>query len=353
MKLGIVGTGNISYKHFDEFSKIDGVKIEAICDVNSDNLNLFTIKFGDHLRRYSAVEEMLEQEKSFDGICNTTPDRLHKEISLKILDKRFNIFSEKPLAENYEDAKILAEVADQKKVINLVNFTYRESSGYQKLVEMIKSNTLGDVRHVNANYYQSWLSSKIWGNWKEEDRWLWRLSTEHGSNGALGDTGVHIFDFTINAVGDIQQLCANLKTYKEKGDKIGEYTLDANDGFTSMVKFTNGAIGTISNTRYATGYANTLILEVFCEKGAVKVEFDAKKNNKWSTLHICEGENIHEAKWEKINCEATPTNFERFVNSIKSNSNDQPDFHQGAKVQKILDMCIKSNDKNQWVDINY
>ena len=353
MKLGIVGTGNIAYKHFDEFSKIDGVKIEAICDVNIDNLNLFTNKFGDHLRGYSTVEEMLEQEKGFDGICNTTPDRFHKEISLKILDKGFNIFSEKPLAENYEDAKILAEVAHQKKVINLVNFTYRESSGYQKLVKIIKSNTLGDVKHVSANYYQSWLSSKIWGNWKEEDRWLWRLSTEHGSNGALGDTGVHIFDFTINAVGDIQQLCANLKTYKEKGDKIGKYKLDANDGFTSMVKFSNGAIGTISNTRYATGYANTVILEVFCEKGAVKVEFDAKRNDKWSTLHICEGENIHVAKWEKINCEATPTNFERFINSIKSNSNDQPDFDQGAKVQKILDMCIKSNDKNQWVDINY
>jgi predicted dehydrogenase len=353
MKLGIVGTGNIAYKHFDEFSKIDGVKIEAICDVNTDNLNLFTNKFGDHLRGYSTVEEMLEQEKGFDGICNTTPDRFHKEISLKILDKGFNIFSEKPLAENYEDAKILAEVAHQKKVINLVNFTYRESSGYQKLVKIIKSNTLGDVKHVSANYYQSWLSSKIWGNWKEEDRWLWRLSTEHGSNGALGDTGVHIFDFTINAVGDIQQLCANLKTYKEKGSKIGEYTLDANDGFTSMVKFSNGAIGTISNTRYATGYANTLILEVFCEKGAVKIELDAKRNDKWSKLHICEGENIDEAKWEKINCEATPTNFERFINSIKSNSNDQPDFDQGAKVQKILDMCIKSNDKNQWVDINY
>ena len=301
----------------------------------------------------AAVEEMLEQEKGFDGICNTTPDRFHKEISLKILDKGFNIFSEKPLAENYEDAKILAEVAHQKKVINLVNFTYRESSGYQKLVEIIKSNTLGNVRHVSANYYQSWLSSKIWGNWKEEDRWLWRLSTEHGSNGALGDTGVHIFDFTINAVGDIQQLCANLKTYKEKGDKIGKYKLDANDGFTSMVKFTNGAIGTISNTRYATGYANTLILEVFCEKGAVKIELDAKRNDKWSKLHICEGENIDEAKWEKINCEATPTNFERFINSIKSNSNDQPDFDQGAKVQKIIDMCIKSNDKNQWVDIKY
>ena len=42
MKLGIVGTGNVAYRHFEELSKIDGVKVEAICDVNSDNLNLFT-----------------------------------------------------------------------------------------------------------------------------------------------------------------------------------------------------------------------------------------------------------------------------------------------------------------------
>ena len=351
MKIGIVGTGKVAYRHFEEFSKIDGVKVEAVCDVNSENLNLFTKKFGNHLRKYLSVDEMLKEEKNFDGICNNTPDRFHKEVSLKIMEKGINIFSEKPLAENYKDAKILTDLAHKQKVINMVNFTYRESSGYQKLVETIKSETLGSIKHVNANYYQSWLTSNTWGNWKEEDTWLWRLSTAHGSNGALGDTGVHIFDFTINAVGDIEQLCANLKTYKEKGDKIGEYTLDANDGFTSMVKFSNGAIGTISNTRYATGYANTLMLEVFCEKGAVKVEFDAERDNKWSTLHICEGKNVDKVKWEKIICDSTPTNFERFIQSIKSGENDQPNFEQGAKVQKILDMCIKSNDKNQWVDI--
>ena len=61
---------------------------------------------------------------------------------------------------------------------------------------------------------------------------------------------------------------------------------------------------------------------------------------------------MHEAKWDKIICDNTPSNFERFINSIQSNTNDQPDFKQAAKVQKILDMCIKSNDKNQWVDIN-
>ena len=352
MKIGIIGTGNISHKHFEEFSKIEGVKIEAVCDVNKENLNIFINKFGKEIRSYSSADEMLENEKNFDGISNATPDKFHKEVSLKVLDKQLNIFSEKPLAENYKDAKILADVANKINVINLVNFTYRESSAYQKLVEIIRSNKLGDVKHVSANYYQSWLTSKIWGNWKEEDRWLWRLSKEHGSNGALGDTGVHIFDFTVNAVGDIKEICADLKTYKEKGTKIGKYTLDANDGFTSMVRFENGAIGTVTNTRYATGYANTLILEVFCEKGAVKVELDEHRN-KWSTLNICEKDNINSIKWEKIECDQTPSNFERFIRSIKENTNDQPNFTQGAKIQNILDMCIKSNDINQWVDIKY
>ena len=94
MKLGIVGTGNIAYRHFEEFSKIDGVKIEAACDVNSESLNLFTKKFGNHIRQYSNVDEMLEKEENFDGVCNNTPDRFHKEVSLKILEKGINIFSE-------------------------------------------------------------------------------------------------------------------------------------------------------------------------------------------------------------------------------------------------------------------
>ncbi len=166
MKLGIVGTGKVAYRHFEEFSKIDGVKVEAVCDINSENLNLFTKKFGNHLRKYSSVDEMLKEEKNFDGICNNTPDRFHKEVSLKILEKGINIFSEKPLAENYEDAKTLASAANDKNVINMINFTYRESSAYQKLVEIIKKGTLGNPKHVSANYYQSWLTSNKWGNWR-------------------------------------------------------------------------------------------------------------------------------------------------------------------------------------------
>jgi Predicted dehydrogenases and related proteins len=198
----------------------------------------------------------------------------------------------------------------------------------------------------------SWLSSNKWGNWRKEDKWLWRLSKKHGSNGALGDTGVHIFDFAINAVGDIKEIFTDIKTYHDKGKQIGDYILDANDGFNSLVRYENGAIGTITNTRYATGHANSIILEVFCTKGALKVELDEARS-KWSTLNICQNDNINKILWETIECPKTPNNYENFIKSIKSNIQIQPDFNQGAKIQKIIDSCIKSNDNNIWVDINY
>ena len=353
MKIGIVGTGNIAARHLEEFNKIDNVKVEAACDTNKDNLEKFlSLNNKYKIRGYTNLDEMLSNEKNFDGITNATPDKFHKETSIKVLNSGYNIFCEKPLAENYEDAKKMVEAAVSAKKINMVNFTYRESSAYQKLVDIIKSGDVGVPRHVSACYYQSWLSSNKWGNWRNEDKWLWRLSKKHGSNGALGDTGVHIFDFAVNAVGDIKEIFTDIKTYHDKGKQIGDYILDANDGFNSLVRYENGAIGTITNTRYATGHANSIILEVFCTKGALKVELDEARS-KWSTLNICQNNNINKILWETIECPKTPNNYENFIKSIKSNIKIQPDFNQGAKIQKIIDSCIKSNDNNIWVDINY
>ena len=353
MKIGIVGTGNIAARHLEEFNKIDNVKVEAACDTNKDNLEKFlSLNNKYKIRGYTNLDEMLSNEKNFDGITNATPDKFHKETSIKVLNSGYNIFCEKPLAENYEDAKKMVEAAVGAEKINMVNFTYRESSAYQKLVDIIKSGDVGVPRHVSACYYQSWLSSNKWGNWRNEDKWLWRLSKKHGSNGALGDTGVHIFDFAVNAVGDIKEIFTDIKTYHDKGKQIGDYILDANDGFNSLVRYENGAIGTITNTRYATGHANSIILEVFCTKGALKVELDEARS-KWSTLNICQNNNINKILWETIECPKTPNNYENFIKSIKSNIKIQPDFNQGAKIQKIIDSCIKSNDNNIWVDINY
>ena len=54
------------------------------------------------------------------------------------------------------------------------------------------------------------------------------------------------------------------------------------------------------------------------------------------SLHCCEKNNVDKMQWEKIDCQKIPNNFKNFIESIRNNNNIQPDFKQGAKIQKII-----------------
>ncbi|MDP9632755.1 UNVERIFIED_ORG: putative dehydrogenase [Ensifer adhaerens] len=74
-------------------------------------------------------------------------------------------------------------------------------------------------------------------------------------SGALGDIDIHIVDFASYGSGlDVAHVFARLKTFdKARGNKIGDYDLDANDSFTMNVDFIGDAIATIQATRTAAG----------------------------------------------------------------------------------------------------
>ena len=103
IKIGIVGTGGIAEWHVAEFQKNNDSTVIAACDVASDRLNTFCDQFNIK-ERYNSVEELLDKA-DIDAIANTTPDSFHKEISIKAIQKNKHVFCEKPLAENYQDAK--------------------------------------------------------------------------------------------------------------------------------------------------------------------------------------------------------------------------------------------------------
>tara|TARA_B100001123_G_C15321126_1_gene1027932 strand:+ start:384 stop:1430 length:1047 start_codon:yes stop_codon:yes gene_type:complete len=347
IRVAIIGTGSMAHYHALEYQKLENVKIVAACDINKENLYGFQKKYKIP-NIYTSIDELLT-DCEVDAISNVTPDNYHKEIAIKSLERGKHIFSEKPLAENYQDALEMYEVAKSKKLINMVNLSYRNSSGFQELVNVVHTGELGSIKHVEASYYQSWLTSKYWGDWKELPQWLWRLSKAHGSNGVLGDLGVHIIDFVTYPVGRIKRVNSLLKTFIDKGKRVGEYILDANDSFISMVEFENGATGTIVSTRFATGYRNRLDLKIFCNKGGVCITLEhGLDSNSYKITRDINTENMY---WDTVYVESTPNNIERFIHSIISGENGQPDFKVGADVQKIIDSCIESSEKQVWIDI--
>jgi len=335
MKLMILGTGNMALAHVRAFKAIAGVEVVAACDSVEGRAAAFAKEHG-LAKSYASLEAALSAG-GFDSVTNVTPDSIHSPTTLACLAAGKHVLCEKPLAENYAKAMEMTKAAEKAKRINMVNLSYRNVPALQKARELVTAGTVGEIRHVEASYRQSWLVSNAWGDWKSQPTWLWRLSEQHGSKGVLGDVGIHILDFTTFATGlEPTSLQARLKTFhKAPGDKIGEYTLDANDSAVMSVEFGNGALGVIHASRFMTGYANTLRLHIFGTLGALEIDHGQGS----TTLKLCEDANVHTQAWREVQCPPTPTNFEKFVDAVRTGKNGDPDFAHATKLQKVLDAC--------------
>jgi len=342
IRLGIIGAGGMANGHAAEFGKIRGVKIAACCDVVAEKVQAFAKKHGIK-KAYTDYGAMLEEEK-LDAVTNVTNDAMHAEIALAVMAKRLHILSEKPLAANLADARRMAKAAAEAGVINMVNFSYRNSCGLQKAAEIVRKGKIGRLIHVEASYLQSWLANRAWGDWRENTALTWRLSTRHGSMGTLGDIGCHIFDMTTFLCGDeIAEITCNLGTFDKGVPSIGEYVFDANDSFVAAVKFAGGALGTVHSSRWATGHGNSLLARVFGDKGAIEVDLDRA----WDEYRICAGKDTDTHTWKTVKCPPTPNNFQRFIRSIKTGKQDPNDFANGAKIQAYLHYCMLSDEKRK------
>ena len=284
-----------------------------------------------------------------DAVINVTPDAFHAPLTIEALAANKHVLCEKPLATGYADAKRMADTAKRKGVINMVNFSYRNSSAIQKAHVMVQRGDIGRPMHFEASYLQSWLATTIWGEWRTSHAWLWRLSTSHGSSGALGDIGVHVLDFASYPLGEYAGVSCRLKAFdKAPGGKIGKYKLDANDSAVINAEMKNGALGVVHVTRWATGQRNSLALRIYGEEGALAIDLDKG----YSRLDTCLGKQRIKAEWKTVTCAKTPTNFERFLRSVQTGKPDQPDFVQGAKIQRVMDACFLSNKTGKFVKVN-
>lgn len=337
MRLLILGTGSMANNHAGHFAEVDGVEMVGAVDVDPARVKAFADKHKI-ANTFSSLDEAIAWGK-FDAVANVTPDRAHYPTTMQLIKAGKHQFCEKPLAENYALACEMADAAEKAGLINMVNLTYRNVAPLQKAREMVLTGQIGSVKHVEASYLQSWLISRQWGDWRTESQWLWRLSTVHGSNGVLGDIGIHILDFASYGAGlEIEHIFGRLKTFdKAEGGKIGDYTLDANDSFTMSVDFSNGALGVIHATRWAAGHYNDLRLRIFGDKGGIEVLHTPKG----SWLKACIGEHDTEhAEWQEIEAEDVPTNYQRFAAAVKAGRNGEPDFRHAADLQKALDLAF-------------
>lgn len=335
----IVGTGGMANDHAEAYAKMGGVSLVAGVDTDPDRLADFCAKH-DIPNGFASVEEAIAWG-AFDAASNVTPDGVHRVTTLPLLAVGKHVLCEKPLAANAADADEMAQAAADAGVVNMVNLTYRNVPALIAAAKMVANGDIGEVRHFEAAYLQSWLTQAAWGDWKTESQWLWRLSTQHGSMGVLGDVGVHILDYaTFVAGSDAASLSCRLNTFdKAEGNQIGEYPLDANDSMNMHMQLENGAVGVIHASRFASGHLNDLSLRIYGTKGGLDVRFEGWE----SRLRACTGDDLEATKWVDVQTPDVPTNYVRFIDAVRNAEQVFPDFRRGAALQAVLDLAVASD----------
>ncbi len=340
VRLLVLGTGNMARLQSKGFKAIPGVTLAGSVDVSDDRRAAFNAEHGIQ-QGFRSIEEALAWGE-FDAVTNITPDAVHYITTMPFLQARKHVLCEKPLATNYEHAAEMARTAAMMGVVNMVNLTYRNVAALNEAARLVQEGAIGEVRHFEASYLQSWLTQPAWGEWSESPTWLWRLSKGHGSMGVLGDVGVHIIDYASHIAGSPPcNVSCRLATFdKAPGNRIGEYLLDANDSAVMHVRLANNAVGVIHATRYASGHLNDLTLRLFGTKGGLEV----RGSNVFSQLRGSLGNDMLTATWRDLEAPPVPTNYERFIAAIRSGTGVLPDFARGAVLQRVIDLAVASDE---------
>jgi predicted dehydrogenase len=155
IRIAIVGLRKKGKQHITMFGRIPGVRIVALCDVDTEFLDFEAKKFKDRNEKvatYIDYREMLD-DKDIDAVIIVTPDHWHALMTIWACQAGKDVYIEKPLSHNIWEGRKMVEAARKYERIVGVGSQDRSDIGLQVLAEYIRQGNLGSIRLVRAISY--------------------------------------------------------------------------------------------------------------------------------------------------------------------------------------------------------
>ncbi len=214
------------------------------------------------------------KRKDIDLVDVSTPGDSHAEIAIAAAKAGKAVFCEKPLANNVREAEAMLKAVEKAGVVHMLCHNYRRIPAVMLAKSLIDAGEIGRVYHFRGTYLQDWILDP-------ELPLLWRFQKGKAGSGALGDIASHSLDLGRFLVGEIAEVSGALETFiktrplVDNPSKRGRVTVD--DASAAVVRFANGALGTIEGTRVAAGRKNYNRFEINGSKGTIA--FDLERLN--------------------------------------------------------------------------
>ena len=208
----------------------------------------------DPERSYGSFEEMAKTEaKRVDGIeavAIVTPNHMHWPAAKAFLGAGIHVICDKPLTSNLGDAKKLTKLVEKSGKLFVLTHNYTGYPMVRQAREMIASGKLGDIRVVQAEYPQDWLTERLEASGQKQAAWR-TDPKQSGVGGATGDIGTHAYNLACFVTGlKGAELAADLHSFGT-GRKL-------DDNAHVMLRFRGGAKGMLWCSQVASGEENAL-----------------------------------------------------------------------------------------------
>ena len=148
LRIGVAGTGRIAHRFVDEARFVSGVDIEGAWSRDAENVKAFVDKHELDLAAGS-YSELLD---ACGAIYVATPHRTHVDYALQAIAAGKHVLCEKPMALTEADVARMQKAADDAGVVLMEAIKTAYSPGFQRMVAVARSGSIGDIRSVDATF---------------------------------------------------------------------------------------------------------------------------------------------------------------------------------------------------------
>ena len=329
MKYALIGCGRIAVNHI-KAALNNGLEICAVCDIKPEAMETLLSKYGlekeEAIRRYTSYRDLLAAEKP-TLVSIATESGIHAEIALACIDAGVNIIIEKPMAMSMADAEEIIRRSEQAGVKVSACHQNRFNVAVRQTRKALEEGRFGQISHgsvhVRWNRNRDYYDQAPWrGTWAQD-------------GGCLLNQCIHGIDLLRWMMGDEVD-----EIYGVTRQQFHDY-LECEDIGMAVVKFKNGAIGTIEGTTnvYPKNLEETLYL--FGETGTVKLGGTSTNN-----IDVWDFADANEADEENRGLQEATSNVygnghtSLFADMIEAIEQDRPPYVDAVAGRNALEMIL-------------
>ena len=327
-------------------------------------------------RAYGSYKELIEAELQrddrIDFVTVATPNFMHYEIARAAVDAGINVVCDKPMTFDLKQALELQKAVEDSGVVFAVTHNYTGYPLVRQAREMILGGELGEINAIRTQYIQGWLRTSLEA--EDQKQAAWRTDpTKSGVAGAFGDIATHAYNLGRYMTGVLpDQVSCHLKAFVE-GRKLDDYG-------TAVIRYDNGALGTVTASQISHGRENDLEIEIDGTKGSIKWrqenpnEMIVRENGKPHRIYTRDPNapfmNQSGAAACRLPSGHPEAFFEAFANvyasafdamcrhaageTIEMRDTVYPNVYDGVEGMYFIEQCVNSSNENAaWLPLKH